>query len=247
MSKRIFISADHGLAVIYFLQSDVVPTLIEAGVEVVLLTDEDLIDKIKERFGQPGLIVESLKIKKASNYLNTHQPVFQFWMDYLRRAGGSNRINLEAVNSYVRGVKVEAEPPRSYLLPLTWLPVFLMRNFRLARKWFVKMQRMYNPHLYTDLFEKFQPDLVIASTPAWRLDRYLLREAAERGVPTASVIVGWDNPSSYTQPGIPMDWITCWSELQKDELVYGSDWDEEQVFIGGIPYHNNVGQIFVNL
>ena len=33
--KSIFISADHGLAIVYFLQSDVVPTLLEAGVEVV--------------------------------------------------------------------------------------------------------------------------------------------------------------------------------------------------------------------
>ena len=40
MSKTIFISADHGLAIVYFLQSEVVPTLIEAGVQVVLLTDE---------------------------------------------------------------------------------------------------------------------------------------------------------------------------------------------------------------
>ena len=30
MSKRIFISADHGTSVIYFLQSDVVPTLLNA-------------------------------------------------------------------------------------------------------------------------------------------------------------------------------------------------------------------------
>jgi len=30
--RRIFISADHGMAIIYFLQSDVVSTLLEAGV-----------------------------------------------------------------------------------------------------------------------------------------------------------------------------------------------------------------------
>ena len=40
MGKRIFISADHGLAVIYFLQSDLVPSLLNAGVEIVILTDD---------------------------------------------------------------------------------------------------------------------------------------------------------------------------------------------------------------
>ncbi|HET7145202.1 MAG TPA: hypothetical protein VFI68_14380 [Anaerolineales bacterium] len=39
MSKHIFISADHGMAIIYFLQSDVVPTLLAAGVEIIVLTD----------------------------------------------------------------------------------------------------------------------------------------------------------------------------------------------------------------
>ena len=39
--KKIFISADHGMAIIYFLQSDVVPTLLDAGVEVVV-EDRDL-------------------------------------------------------------------------------------------------------------------------------------------------------------------------------------------------------------
>jgi len=43
LSSRIFISADHGLAIVYFLQSEVVPTLLKAGAEVVLLTDDALV------------------------------------------------------------------------------------------------------------------------------------------------------------------------------------------------------------
>ena len=55
MSKRIFIIADHGLALIYFLQSDVIPTLLKAGVEVILFTDDEALPAIQERFKQPGL------------------------------------------------------------------------------------------------------------------------------------------------------------------------------------------------
>ena len=60
-TKRVFISADHGLAIVYFLQSDVVPTLLDAGAEVVLLTDDGLKEQIDETFGSPGLIVEGLR------------------------------------------------------------------------------------------------------------------------------------------------------------------------------------------
>ena len=60
MPHRVFISADHGLAIVYFLQSDVVPTLLKAGIEVILLTDDGLIEQITRRFGQPGLTVEGI-------------------------------------------------------------------------------------------------------------------------------------------------------------------------------------------
>jgi hypothetical protein len=88
------------------------------------------------------------------------------------------------------------------------------------------------------LFERYQPDLVVASTPGWRLDRYLLREAARRKVNTAAIVLGWDNPSSHGLPGAPVKWISCWSEAQKQELIDGSDWPPERINIGGIPSYD---------
>jgi CDP-glycerol glycerophosphotransferase (TagB/SpsB family) len=52
------------------------------------------------------------------------------------------------------------------------------------------------------------------------------------------VIVGWDNPSSYSLSGAPINWINCWSEVQKQELVEGEDWDPDRVHIGGIPSYD---------
>jgi hypothetical protein len=96
----------------------------------------------------------------------------------------------------------------------------------------------YIPGMYSDLFQHYQPSLVIASTPGWRMDRYLLREAVQLGISTAAVVVGWDNPSSYSIPGAPVEHITCWSQVQKDELVLGSDWPPQKVNIGGIPTYD---------
>ncbi|KAA3646635.1 MAG: hypothetical protein DWQ07_10530 [Chloroflexi bacterium] len=238
MPKRVFISADHGLAIVYFLQSDVIPTLLEAGVEVILLTDDAIQERIAERFGQPGLSIEGLRLDKAKAYARQHKPSQQFWVDFLRRAGASNKINLEAVDSYIYQVEGEANPRRKALFPLMKLVVGLMRRSKAARQALVNYQSRFDPSLYTDLYEKYQPDLVIASTPGWRLDRYLLRQAAKRGIPNLSVIVGWDNSSSYSLPGAHTDYVTCWSELQKEELIFGSDWSPERVNIGGIPSYD---------
>ncbi len=238
MAKRIFICADHGLAAIYFLQSDVVSTLLDAGVEVVLFTDDILKEDIHQRFGQPGLTIEGLRLDQARAYERTERPSLQWWLHFLRRAGASNRINLEAVNGFIRQVEDEAHARRKRLFPMMELVVALLRNSRPARQFLLRYQNRFNPKLYTDLFDKYAPDLLVASTPGWRLDRYLLREGSSRGVTTASVIVGWDNTSSYSLPGAAVDWISCWSELQKEELVLGADWPPERVNIGGIPSYD---------
>ncbi len=238
MAKRIFISADHGLAIVYFLQSDVVKSLIAGGAEVVLLANDALVEQIQKRFGQPGLIIEGLCLQQAQDYFKSVSHGRQWWLDFLRRAGASNRINLEAVDSYFNQVKSEAHPRRKLLFPIMQLAVAILRRARWARRRLLKAQSRFTPSIYADLFDKYQPDLVVASTPGWRFDRYLLREAAARNIPTASVIVGWDNTSSYSLPGAPVDWITCWSEIQKDELVKTADWHPDRVNIGGIPSYD---------
>src|SRR5512134_3873001 len=241
MPKKIFISADHGMAIIYFLQSDVVPMLLDAGINIVVLTDDETKDRIAQRFARPGLTFEGLHLKQANAYANTFQPRLQWLLAYLRRVGGSWRINTEAMDSHIWEVWVE----NGWKFRLgIWIPaalaILVLRTFAFARNFLVEMQNRFvpRPNLYADLFAIHKPDLVIASTAGWRLDRYLLREATLRHVPTMAAIVGWDNPSSYAIRGAPMDYATCWSQLQKDELVYGSDWDPEHVHIGGIPSYD---------
>ncbi len=241
MSKKIFISADHGMAIIYFLQSDVVSTLLAAGVEIVLLTDDAIQAQMTARFAQPGLTIEGLRLKEAGQYAKTVRPRWQWLLGYLRRVGGSRRINTEAMDSHIW--EVWSENGWKFRLAV-WLPsalaILLLRNFSFARTLLLKMQNHFTPKpgLYDHLFEKHQPDLVIASTPGWRMDRYLLRESARRGIKNMTVIVGWDNSSSYNISGADVQWATCWSALQKEELVQGADWNPAHVHVGGIPSYD---------
>ncbi|MEW6180713.1 MAG: hypothetical protein AB1522_12390 [Chloroflexota bacterium] len=236
--KRILISADHGLAVVYFLQTDVLPTLLNGGVEVVLLTDDGLVEQIQRRFGQPGLIVEGLRLKQARHYFETHDHSLQYWLHFLRWMGGSRRINTNAMDGHMRQMQYETSRRGKLLMPIIRTATAVLRNSAAARRALVNFQMRYTPQIYTDLFAKYRPALVVASTPGWRYDRYLLREAVRQGIPTATAIIGWDNPSSYRLPGAPVDYATCWSEIQKEELVLGSDWRAERVNIGGIPTYD---------
>ena len=109
MGKRVFISADHGLAIVYFLQSDVASTLIEAGVEVVLLTDDVLKEKIEERFGRKGLTVEGLRFQAAQAYERKYKPSAQFWVGFLRRSG----FWASEINHYTNKIKMNVIFPKS--------------------------------------------------------------------------------------------------------------------------------------
>ena len=236
--KTVFISADHGLAIVYFLQSDVVPTMIESGVEVVLLTDEALLDKIQEKFGRAGLVIESLRLKQARAYFQNERNSQQWWLDFFRRAGAASRMNLETVDNYVNWVKTEAPAKRKAIFPAVHGAIAVLRRWQRARQALVLRQHEFTPDIYGDLYKRYKPDLVVASTAGWRMDRYLLREARARSVRTAAIVLGWDNPSSHGLPGSKIDTISCWSEPQKQELILGSDWAPERINIGGIPIYD---------
>ncbi len=235
---RLMIVADHGLAIVYFLQSDVLTTLLDGGAEVVLLTDDGLKEQIAQKFVRPGLSIEGLRLKEAHRYFETSAHSIQYWLHFLRWMGGSERINCEAMNGHLRQMQYETSRGGKLLMPFVRLAVKILRKNQGARRGLVNFQRRFTPNLYADLFERYQPAAVVASTPGWRFDRYVLREAARRGICTGAVIVGWDNPSSYRLPGAPVQFINCWSEIQKRELVLGSDWQPEQVNIGGIPTYD---------
>ena len=237
-AKRFFIAADHGLAIVYFLQTDVVETLLQAGAEVFFFTDDALLDKINQRFGRPGLTIDGMRLQQARDYFQNERNPQQWWLDFFRRASPSNRMNLETINNYVNWVKTEAPSKRQTLFPLVQAAVGILRNSKPARQILIKWQHRFTPLLYDDLFNKHKPDLVVASTAGWRLDRYILRAARANGVKTAAIVLGWDNPSSHALPGAIIDNITCWSEVQKKELIQGSDWRPEQINIGGIPSYD---------
>jgi hypothetical protein len=238
MPQHIFICADHGLALIYFLKSDVLSTLLEADLEVVLLTDDALVEGVQQRFGRDRLTIEGLRLPRANAYANQNAAELQWWGNFLRRVGTSNRINTQAMDSYVQQVSVEAGRKRRLLMPLARAILSLLRRSQRARQALVNVQKRYNPMLYADLLDRYQPQLVVASTYGWRQDRYLLREAEARGTKIAAVIVGWDNPSSYGLPAARIDEVTCWSEIQKDELTLGGPWHADRVSIGGIPSYD---------
>ena len=144
--KTIFISADHGLSVVYFLQTGVLPELLESGARIVLLTDDGLKEQIERRFGQPNLIVEGLRFKQCKQYFETSSHSLQHWVHFLRWMGGSDRINTNAMDGHLRQMGYEASPRGKRIMPLIRALTYTLRRSRLARRALVDLQRRFTPN-----------------------------------------------------------------------------------------------------
>jgi len=238
-TKTILLVLDHGLALAYFLETDLVNLLAEKDARLVLLVAEAMLPLLREKYSNPRIIFESVRDKQALRYQKSHYAGLQELFDHVRRASASRRVPLTYVDTHRRRREMEARGRRKIVLPFLRPLIGLLRRSRLARLLFRHtLQILFTPHIYDDLFERYQPDLIVCNTAGWRLDQYLLREAKRRGIKTATVIVGWDNPSSQGLPGAFIDYAVVWSEIHKWEMVAGVDWPAEKVYIGGMPLYD---------
>ncbi|MBN2047377.1 MAG: hypothetical protein JW750_06010 [Anaerolineaceae bacterium] len=237
--KTVFLVLDHGLGLGYFFETDITKNLLEQGVRVVFLVQDAMLPHVRKKINHPNVFFESMRDGQVRAYQQQHHPGIFELIEHVRRTSGKYTIPLTYMDTNRRRKEYEAKGRRKQILKLLRPIIYANRYSRLSRFVFrKKLQWFDTPHLYDDLFDKYQPDLVVSDTAGWRLDQYILREATRRGVKTATVIIGWDNPSSQGLPGAFVDYVNVWSEVHKWELTEGTDWKKENVFVGGMPLYD---------
>jgi hypothetical protein len=238
--KTIFIVLDHGLALAYFLQTGLTRMLLERkDIRLVFLVQDSVLALIKKEYEHLDVTFESMRENQVHQYIASHMAGTQELIDHVRWSTLSPRIPLTYVDTSRRRKEYEAKGRRKQVLLALRPVITVLRKSRAARQVLRRsMNLFFTPHIYDDLFERYQPDLVISNTAGWRLDTYLLREANRRGIRTATVIVGWDNPSSQGLPGAFIEYANVWSEVHRWELVDGVDWPEDKINIGGMPLYD---------
>lgn len=239
--KTVLVLIDHGLALAYFLYTDLAKSLCERNVRLVFLVQDDLLSKLRTDFASlPHAVFESLREDRLIQYQRTVRPRLQELFEYIRGASASPRIPLTYVDTHRRRKLSEARGRWKLALQLAQPIIFVLRSSRLARRFFMYMQnKLLTPEIYGDLFEKYEPNMALSSTCGWRIDRYFLREANRHDISTAVFTLGWDNPSANGIPGAYVDYVNVWSEIHKWELNAGIDWPLERIHVGGMPLYDN--------
>ena len=238
--KTVFISLDHGLGLAYFLQTDLTHRLLERkDLRIVFLVQDAFLPMVKKDFSDLNVIFEPMREAQAVQYSKQHLAGVQELFDYLRGSVLSPRVLLTYVDTHRQRKEYEAEGRRKSILKALRPVIKILRWSQLARRIFRRATYLlFTPHIYDDLFDHYQPDLIISNTAGWRLDQYLLREANRRGIRCATVIVGWDNPSSNGLPGAYVEDVNVWSEIHRKEMIDGVDWSPEHIHVGGMPLYD---------
>ena len=238
--KTVLIFLDHGLGVAYFFETELAKQLTEKKVRLVFLLQDALLPKMREEYdGNNQLVFLSMREKQATDYKNSHLAGLQEVVNYLRGSTASTRIPLTYVDTNRRRKHYEAKGRWKIILRIVTPIISLMRRSKIARDLFRWMQQVFfTTNIYSDYFTEYKPDLVISCTAGWRIDRYFLREAIKRKIRTASVTIGWDNPSSNGLPGAKVEYVNVWSDIHKWELNKGVDWPIEKINVGGMPLYD---------
>jgi hypothetical protein len=109
---------------------------------------------------------------------------------------------------------------------------------RSARRALVRLEgRRYAPLVNRHAFERWRPDVVATASIGYvREDALVLREARRRGVPSAGIVMGWDNPTSKGYRGADPDRIVAWSDRMAGLIADLQDFPRERIDVAGVAH-----------
>ena len=203
--------------------------LSDPDVRLILLAPRDKKSYYEREFSHPRVVFDELpnlssrrqdKIFKVIEYssIHSHTATILHWWE-LKRIGTHMGIFYRYLLFAYRRI-------------LWWLGQFAF--------WRKTIRRIY----YTlpsnelgDVFNRYQPDLVFA--PTLHLgESYLLKEAKKRGIPTAGMVLSWDNFYSKTLLRVHPDYLIVHTPHIRDQAVSFGDYDRKRIVVTGIPQYD---------
>ena len=234
-ARTVFLVVHQGFIARLLLRTDILPTLKAAGCRVVILAPAAAIGSLELEHADEQVIVEPLRTppKRAGE-----RSMLWWWTLHLRHYAIANGHRTRALRE-----KAERFPGRSMAGQPVERRIFtlllhaLWRSRRLRRAVLALELKRYVEEVHRDLFERYAPDLVVTASPGYfKPDARLLREASLHGVPSASVILSWDNPTSKGYRGADPDLVVTWSARMREQMVEFQDFAPAQVEVGGVPH-----------
>ncbi len=220
------------------LHTAVASTLLHAGVRVVVLAPRHDMQKFREACGPSGdrLVFAAAAADEAERY---HAFGIRGVCALVRSCVADGRQDLATLDNRLALLRARLRGRRPWQEPLVALAVGLLRRSGfLRRSWMAVETRWFVAHLHHDVFEQERPDLVVMATPGFDspVETEALREACARGIPSAIVARGWDNPTAKGLMAATPSHFFAWTDVMRDEWRDYHGIDPARVDVTGAPY-----------
>jgi hypothetical protein len=236
-SKTAFLVVPQGFAARFLLRTDVFETLKAAGVRIVVLTPNADEPYMSAEFAGANVRIEPLR---AHAGLTRRSRLWSLLYHLRTFTLASSHETTGFQEKYAR-FRSTVGSERRFAATALHLALQLLWRSRLLRRLLLAAETLlYTPRLHRDLFERYRPDVLVTTSPGYFLaDAVVLREARRFGVPTAAVILGWDNPTMKGYRGATPDRVVVWSERMAGQMVQFQDYPRERIFVGGVPHFDH--------
>lgn len=213
------------------LRSDISSNLLSNGANLVVCSPNANEEYFRKEFDHPQIIVEEMPTRTSK-----WEERLMTWRQFLLM-----NPSLGGTLNHKRETLKRTRPKRFYATRA--LNLFLGNIPFLRRVYMGAEAKLFPAREFDSLFRKYQPDLVVTGTPGFNThDVHALRAAKRLSIPTATVMLSWDNLTSKGyMNGIP-DHLLVWSELMANEAGEYHDFPRENVHLTGAAqfdiYHN---------
>lgn len=238
--KTIFLVVEQGFSARYLLRTRVYSLLKEKVGKIVILTPNADEDYFRSEFCDDVVTVEHLNIDACHTYVRTH--LIQSLCIQIRSYVLNGKYDMGSINDRYN-LFLKQFKTRSFLkkikLYLMRFIVFILRYSKVLRLLFLKWECcLFSPDLHAQLFEKYNPDLVIAASLGnlGGCDFFVLREAKKRKIATLVTILSWDNTTSKGMGAVIPDRVITWTDIMKEELINYHDYSPDIIRVGGIAH-----------
>ena len=205
-----------------FLRSKIAEELLSAGTELIVCSVNADEPYFISEFSHPQISLEKMPTK-TSSWESRLTSLRQFLLMNPRLGGTLNH----------KRETMKREQPVRYWVTRA-LNLFLGNIASLRKAYMFAESKFFAAHDFDVVLQNHRPSVVVTGTPGFNIhDVHVLRSAKRLGIPTATVILSWDNLTSKGfMNGVP-DHLVVWSQQMVDEAAEYHNFPREKIFATG--------------
>tara|TARA_B100000989_G_C19525590_1_gene466685 strand:+ start:411 stop:1868 length:1458 start_codon:yes stop_codon:yes gene_type:complete len=245
IKKNILIYVNDGFAIRYLLRSDIYKNLISSNCNIIIVSHNSDEEYFKKKFSAHNVTLESCRVQEYERYRskNKLQRILRIFRSFILNGNYDTQTvdDFREIYVYQQGWIIK-NGYLKYSIGLLWQALSkVFMKFKFLRSMLLKFEYIfYTPKIHSDLFQKYEPDLVVVTALCgFEYNEFFAREALKNKCKICTIILSWDNTSGIGYPGYVPNFVVSWTNQMKKELIELNDVDPKKIFVGGIAHFDH--------